>query len=161
MKLFLCFTLSMLGVLVTNAQQVIQARATSTSVKQMTVTYQNNIANINLIEVSHQDGLLPGVSDLANVGVTDGRFTIPNDGNTYWIVYFKDGSAARATGGASYCIDCFCEGQSGGSPGCHLINSNTCGGSCGQCLTLSKPCDDAYFKLGAIAIIKASKVVFN
>ncbi len=127
----------------------------------MTVQIQNGVASITRQELNLSAGItLAGISDFANVGIVNGRFTIPNDGITYWLVPFQGTSALQSNGG-NYCIDCFCQGQGGETPSCNLKVNNICGGSCGGCKAVTRPCDGAVSLEGAFAIIKASQVIFN
>lgn len=139
--------------------QVAEAKTSATTGARMTVTYQGTVAYITRETIPFNSNLIAGVSDLANVGFTDGRFVIPSPGNfPYWFVPFDTAPAMQASGG-DYCPACSCEGSSGGT--C-IQNGSKCQGiTCSDCAVSLSNCGSSVVCQGSVAIIRATQIVFN
>jgi len=162
MKFSIVFLMIIANSLYAHSQTYIaEAQATASSTKRMTISFQNQVAHVSREDIAFDPNILSGIKDFASLGIVNGLFTIPDDGSTYWLVPFQGYEASVATSG-DWCVDCFCQetGQVGQTPKCNLKSSN-CGGSCGGCSTLTKPCGGTTALQGSFAIVRANQIVFD
>jgi hypothetical protein len=160
MKILLVVLIGVIAPLCGFAQQYItEAKTGASRFRRLTINIRNNIAYVTRQVAPLNSKTTTYLSNFANVSIVNGKFTVPTDGNSYWIIPFEGGTAHKLNSGI-WCIDCFCEGQEGQFAECNL-RYKTCGGSCSACTMEIRVCDSLESHQGRMAIIKASQVVFE
>ena len=95
---FLFFALN--GLISFAQTQVVEAKTSATACKRMSVTYQSGVAYVHREAIPFNVTATTGASDLANLGVLNGRFTIPSAGTyPFWFVPFDTAPAMMAASG--------------------------------------------------------------
>lgn len=153
---------------------VLQARAADNTCRQLNIRIEQGIAYVHLSDIPEDALLTPMVYDLSGLGIQDGTITIPEDGNTYWLVNFDNPEMGTPVEETRICVKCKCLDQ---EPGCRLTERYVNGRhdvgcanyGCNACMLYRVPCGLRSMSgdpsgdtiAGSFAIIKANKIVFE
>ncbi|MEZ4942194.1 MAG: hypothetical protein R3D58_15055 [Saprospiraceae bacterium] len=101
-------------------EYVVSAQTDESTYRQMAIRIENGIAYVKQSDIAPAQSILATVYDLSGIGFIDNSFTIPDDGNTYWFVYFDQARAVGPAPKESYRITCKCL-STGFNEGCRRV----------------------------------------
>ncbi len=135
------------------------SRTGPTTCFKMTYTMSGTVATFIRVSIPNDLNLRDQWYNETNLTIsTDGTFTVPNDGNKYWVVPF-DGSkpVLMQIGGNARVCECFASGN------CKVVGIGCAWDGCNECHWATKSGGTGgilKFKGGAV-FIKASSIVIN
>lgn len=142
-----------------NAQPYV-SKLTNATCREISIRWENENVIYHTAQMECGDEIRTTFYNLTDIPFgNDHRFTIPDDGNSYWLIPF-DGSGPYLTERKkAYCVNCFCYDGGTGYCSFYFGGGYCCYGSCACSLVIYECEGGVTFRSGAI-LVKA-KTVFE
>ncbi|MFI5219342.1 MAG: hypothetical protein ACHQNT_07610 [Bacteroidia bacterium] len=143
--------------------QTFTSRKENGSCAQMTIRYEGSTVyyHIDEMEGNCSDTYMMFINQ-TDIPVIDRRFTIPDDGQNYWMISFEANEPPQvAEKNKAECVICHCIAPDNGSCDNFALNGGHgyCWGNCWSCDTIWVDCDGAGFKnSNGLVLVQADAV---